>query len=387
MPLTNGSVVIALNDPEHGFAPGEEITGTAKISLEKQLSLCEFTLEVYGRAFTRINRTYLYQNFQAEWRGQGFMFKRYIVLIQHPTILSPGQHDYQFRFQLPLTTEQVRGNWRLFNKWKQRDPFAGKNTFHAIPPSMPTIACNQTWGSADAHVQYVIKTIMKRGPEEKWHSMMPKALETFKVAAPPQPDFPNGGLWQQLERTLQVANEAVNITCRIPQVLVQRDRVPIYMKADHPGLVLTNLKIKLYVVFLIRARNVIWPEKRTKCTYAIQLAKWDGNRAPISLSTDFALVDWREISDNIPVSFTTFNLACLAHWMEIKYRVAAAGSKKEVKGQMENISVRVQSWKPHQTQEIQRKEVDGERNGGSEEKLFTEAEYRTWIAQIKKSKA
>ncbi|KAL2809125.1 hypothetical protein BJX63DRAFT_435436 [Aspergillus granulosus] len=343
-------------------------------TLQKQLSLHEFTIEIFGRAFTSIHRIYLVREFQALWRGEGFSFRRYIILIQNESILPPGEHHYRFKFSLPETTEQVRSNWHRYVKWKDRHPFPGKNSVHQIPPSMAQIEGIQRWGSTAAHVEYVIIATVKKGPGEKWHSRMPKSVRPFKVAACSRHDLPRESLWQQLERTLQVAGGAAKITCRIPQVLTQRGKIPIYMKADRPGLVLQSLKIKLYVVYLVRARHMIWPEKRTKCTHTTQLLRCE-MRLP--LQEEFALVRSRDIPDGIPVPFVTFNLACLAHWMEIKYRVAVPGSKGEIKDIMQNISVQVQCWKAgEQMLQVPRKSVAGPDCGGFVGEHFTEEEYR-----------
>ncbi|OQE44554.1 hypothetical protein PENCOP_c002G06050 [Penicillium coprophilum] len=372
-------VRVTITNPEN-LMPGEDITARATLTLIKPLSVSELTVTIFGRAYTSISRTYVVRNFSYEWLGQGFFFKRFVVLIRSPTTLPAGEHSFSFTVQLPTSTEQVQGNWHFFNKWKDRAPFPGKNSVHPLPGTM-AMGCNQTWGTASAHVEYIVSTAMKKGPEAGFFSSIPKGSSVFVVSPRPRPDLPQvpvAGSWQQLTRTIQTPNGTANITCRLPQVLTQRSQIPVYFKADRP-LELTGLKIKIHVVYLVRGRHVIFPEKRTKCTHTVWLVK--AETGSMELGSEFLLAKSTEFPEAVPMTFVTFNLACLAHWMEIKYRVRAPGGNTEVKDVMKDISVQVQSWTGGQAQGngVQIRQA-GE---GLIGEVLNEEEYRRWSAEKK----
>lgn len=361
--------------------PGQDITATATLTLTKPLSISELTVSIYGRVFSRIYRQYVLSNFRYDWRGQGFLFKRFVVLIQSPTTLPPGTHTFPFKLQLPATTEHVRSNWNMFNKWKPRDPFPGNDTPHPLPGTLTDMVVSETWGSTDAKVEYIIETKIKKGPEAGFFESMPNDGRTFTVASRPRPDLPQSpesSPWQQVVRTIQTPAGPANITCRLPQVLIQGGKVPIYLKSDRP-LILTGLKIKLFIVYLVRGRNLIWPDKRTNVTDTIQLVK--AETGSVQLSAEYVLVCAPQIPPGVPLAFVTFNLACLAHWLEIKYRVTLPGEKEETKAVMKDISVQMQSgvggWVAGGNG--QGEKVDRSLVG----QVFNEEEYRKWKAEKK----
>lgn len=379
----SNEVLVTIDNPDTPI-PGQDITATATLTLTKPLSVSEFTVSIYGRTFSRIYRQYVFSNFRYDWRGQGFFFKRFVVLIQTPTTLPPGTHTFPFRLQLPATTEQVRGNWHMFNKWKPRDPFPGKDNTHPLPGTLADMAASETWGSTEGKVEYIIEANIQKGPEAGFLDSMPKDTRTFTVASLPRPDLPqslNSAQipWQQVVRTIQTPDGPANITCRLPQVLIQGAKAPIYLKSDR-SLVLTGLKIKLSLEYLVRGRNLIWPEKRTSVTPGAQLVKAETGSLP--LSAEYVPVRVLEISRGVPLAFVTFNLACLAHWLEIKFRVTEPGGNQETKAVMKDISVQVQSWVGGWAGE--NGQGQGKQVGGSfARQVFNEEEYRKWQAEKK----
>ncbi|KAK2760159.1 hypothetical protein FQN54_002225 [Arachnomyces sp. PD_36] len=365
----------------HNPIPGEDINATATLALTKPLSVSELTVSILGRAYSSIDRTYVVRNFHYEWLGQGFFFKRFVVLIPSPTTLPPGEHTFPFTFQLPASTEQVQGNWHFFNKWKDRAPFPGKDNVHPLPGTM-SMACNQTWGGVNAHVEYVMSATVKKGPDAGFTTSMPTGASVFTVAPRPRPDLPQPSAavsWQQITRTIQTPDGTANVTCRMPRLLTQRSQIPIYLKADR-SLVLTGLKIKIHVGYLVRGRHMIFPEKQTGCTHTVWLV--NAQNGSVNLGPEFLLVNSPELPEGVPIPFVTFNLACLSHLMEIKYRVKTSGSNAEIKDVMKDISVQVQSWTGAQLQE---NEAPGQQRveNRSEGRIFNEEEYKGWSAKKK----
>lgn len=371
-------------DNNRDLIPGEEITGTATLTLSKPLSISELTITILGRAFSLIDRVYLVRNFQAEWRGQSFFFKRFVVLVPSPTVLPTGAHSFPFKFRLPTVTERVNGNWHLFMKWKNRSPFPGKKSVIPLPGTM-SMGCNQTWGSTKVNVEYAILTKVKKGPEAGFFLSMPKDVRSLTVAFPPRPDLAqaaDSAPWQQITRTIETPAGSANVTCRIPQVLFQGANVSIYFRSDRP-LILKSLKVRLYEVYIVRARSVLWPEKRTKATDILHLVHAEGFQTPFS--SEFLLVSSPKLPENAPMQFMTFNVACLAHWMEIKYRVAPPGAESSTKDAMKDISVQIQSRAAGRAKENARQ---GQQTCGEERsQVFNEEQYRSWTAEKKKDKS
>ncbi|KAL4807451.1 hypothetical protein BDV18DRAFT_135386 [Aspergillus unguis] len=183
------------------------------------------------------------------------------------------------------------------------------------------------------------------------------------MAFPPV-DLPGTDSWQQHAQTIRVSNADASITVRIPQVLTQREPIPIYIKSDTPGLNLTNLKVRMYIAYAVRARNVFFLAKSTTCTDRIELAIME-NTTP--LQTEYIRFRANTLPE-VPLAFMALNVACLSHWMEVKYRVAAPGAK-EVKDVV-RMPVRVQSWT------IGEQAVHGKlQEGGGQ--VFKEAEYHS----------
>lgn len=373
----SNEVRVAIENPENPV-PGQDIIATATLTLTKPLSISELTVSVYGRAFSRIYRQYVLNNFRYEWRGQGFFFKRFVVLVQSPTTLPPGTHTFPFKLQLPATTEPVRGNWHMFNKWKPRDSFPGNETPHPLPGTLADIAVSETWGSTDAKVEYIIEAQVKKGPEAGMLESMPKDARIFTVASTPSPSLPpslDSVPWHQVVRTIQTPAGPANLTCRLPQVLIQGSKIPISLKSDRP-LILTGLNIKLLVAYLVRGRNLVFPEKRTNVTHIFELVRAETGSA--QLPAEYMLVRAPELPEGVPMAFTTLNLACLAHWIQIEYRVTLPGQKQEMKAAMNDIAVQVQSGAGHRGGNGQ-----GNQAGGFVGQVFNEEEYLKWQAERK----
>lgn len=174
-------------------------------------------------------------------------------------------------------------------------------------------------------------------------------------------------------------NGSANITCRLPRVLVRRSQIPVYFKADQP-LELTGLKIRIHVVYLVRGRHIFLPEKRTKCIQTMWLVKEE--TGSMELTSEFLLIKSIRIPDGVPMTFLTLNLACVAHFMEIKYCVTAPGSNTEIKDLMKDIPVEVQSWVGGDSQGSRDRKEQTE--NGFEAEVFKEEEYRKWVADKKK---
>lgn len=245
------------------------------------------------------------------------------------------------------------------------------------------MSCNQTWGFACAHVEYIVSATVKRGPETSFLTSMPKGSTVLNVSTRARPDLPltpAAGPWCQITRSIKMPNGSANITCRLPRVLVQRSQIPVYFKTDQP-LELTGLKIKIHVVYLVRGRHMILPEKRTKCIQTMWLVKTETRST--ELTSNFMLTKLIGIPDGVPTTFLTFNIACVAHFMEIKYRVAAPGSNTEVKDLMKDIPVQVQSWVGGDSQGSGDRNEKTENGFGAE--VFNEEEYRKWVAERKKT--
>lgn len=122
------------------------------------------------------------------------------------------------------------------------------------------------------------------------------------------------------------------------------------------------------------------PEKRTKCIQTMWLVK--AETGSMELTSEFMLIKSIRIPDGIPMTFLTLNLACVAHFMEIKYRVTAPGSNTEIKDLMKDIPVEVQSWVGGDSQESRDRNEQTEIGFGAE--VFKEEEYRKWVADKKK---
>ncbi|KAL4962025.1 uncharacterized protein BDV14DRAFT_203179 [Aspergillus stella-maris] len=366
MGLTNGSVHITLhnNDP---VIPGTPLTGTATLTLTKPLSLSYFAVTVFGSVFTRIYRVYLIRNFQAEWQGQGFPFKRFVILIPTPTTLQPGEHTFPFSVDIPATTDNVKGNWHRFVNWKDRAPFPGKKTVHQVPGTMKMDA-KQRWGSADGWVEYVAVTEIKKRPDEGFFSWIPKADQPFDMACLPRTDLPP-----------PVTTAGPGYNHASPAGLDAAFADTNLLRIRYTGSCRHQLEAKLYIVYLIRARSLLWTEKRTKTAQMIQLVDSQG-KGSVSLGNEFKLVYQRDMPEQIPVPFMTYSLACLAHWGEVRFRVKGPDGQKEVKDVFKNIPVQVQSWTVGEIQGSGMGGKVGENYSGFSGEVFIEEEFRRWKA-------
>ena len=132
----------------------------------------------------------------------------------------------------------------------------------------------------------------------------------------------------------------------------------------------------------MRARSVLWPEKRTKATGILHLVHAEGFQTP--LSSEYLLVCSPELPEHAPMQFMTFNVACLAHWMEVKYSVMSPSAKSDTKDAMKDISVQIQS---RAAGRAEKNEHQGKHTCWEERfQVFNEEQYRSWAAEKKKGK-
>ena len=118
-------------------------------------------------------------------------------------------------------------------------------------------------------------------------------------------------------------------------MLTPRTGIPVYLKSG-PPLVLTGLKIKLFVMYLVRARSVLYLDKRTNATHMAELVRAEGGST--RLPSEDLLVCLPKLPSGVPTTFLTFNLACEGQWMEVKYRVTVPGDTLEIKDAMKGYS-------------------------------------------------
>jgi hypothetical protein len=181
------SISVAPETPSP-LLPGDLITGTIHLNPTKPLSVSDLRLTFYGRGYSHIFRRYLFSFAFADWYGQGFLFERTTVLLEGPTTLPPGDHEFNFAIQVPEVSEPVRRNFKGLIKWKERAPFAGKGTTHDLAPTM-TMEGRNHFGYTEGAVEYVLKAEMKKGPEAKLLSMALKETLPVKLTTP-QPSLP-----------------------------------------------------------------------------------------------------------------------------------------------------------------------------------------------------
>lgn len=324
----------------YSLLPGDPITGTIRLNLTKALSVSDLRLTFYGRGYSHIFRQYLFSFAFADWYGQGFMFERTTALLEGPTTLPPGDHEFNFAIQVPEASEPVRKNFKGLIRWKERQPFAGKGTTHDLPPTMAMEGRNQ-FGYTEAAVEYVLKAEIKKGPEARLLSMSLKETRPVSLTTL-QPSLPAASPHHQLVQLVATRAGPVNISIDVPQILVQGDAFQVMMRADRDGFTLEGFTISVHSIYAARGRSIIWPEKLSKTTETYQLGSWDG--ATNALRQQFLTAGGPyTLPESVPVRFATFNVACLAHWLEIRFTLRDPNENKKVKGGFPDLPISVYS--------------------------------------------
>jgi hypothetical protein len=132
------------------------------------------------------------------------------------------------------------------------------------------------------------------------------------------------------------------------------------MKADRDGFILEGFTISVHSVYTARGRSIIWPEKLSKTTETYQLGSWEGTTDALRQQFLTAGGPYR-VPESVPVRFATFNVACMAHWVEIRFTLRDLNENKKAKGGFPDLSVSVYSSatrKPLSQKPLSRKAVN-----------------------------
>ncbi|KAL2801700.1 hypothetical protein BJX63DRAFT_438573 [Aspergillus granulosus] len=354
-------------------APGGLIEGTVEITAAKPLTLAELSLTLTGRATSRIFRelSIAVLPAQARWKGKMTVCERILVLVDYHTNLEPGDHHFPFRLRIPETTEIVTGSQKNGKRkeWEQRAPFVEGQTSHPLPPTFD-VKSEQghifLHGDAAGSIEYELSITRKSTPRE-W-KIAPAFVQKIKMAAP-LVTRAEEVKWFDISKPLGGGYRDVVVSVKCPTPIIQWEALPIQVGVLHgEGFALVSLKVKLWTQYVVRGQTWLLPENSSPVVSEEKLIAWEGK---MDLSPgQYQFIRSQPLSaTQLIAKFSTLNVACTAHELEIKYKVQD-GKGRVISGISNRVAVEIQG--PNRPME-----------GRSESPRTSmgAAEYRLWVSE------
>ncbi|KAJ0423232.1 hypothetical protein BJY00DRAFT_310360 [Aspergillus carlsbadensis] len=307
-------------------APGGVIEGTVEIQATEPLTFCELSLTLIGRATSRIVRELTIPCLpgQAKWKGKVRLCERVIVLVDQHTSLEPGHHQFPFRLRIPEMTEPYSGDDRSGRRtkdWKQVASFTDGQTTHPLPPSVDARSDQGHivfYGDASADVEYELQLTRKTNPRE-WKTQ-PAFVQKIKMAAPLATRRQEVN-WMKVEKPLGGSYRDAMLSVQYPTPITQWDALPIQVAMIHGrGFPLISLKVKLITQYAVRGQSWILPEISSPVVSKEKLIAWQGRLDLVPGQYQFVRSE-PLLASQIVAKFSTASVACVAHELEIKYKV------------------------------------------------------------------
>ncbi|KAL4799957.1 hypothetical protein BDV19DRAFT_384796 [Aspergillus venezuelensis] len=348
--------------------PGSIISGIVHVqnSDTKPLSLTELILTLHGTGTTRIFRepNIAIMPLQGRWKSNVTYIERGWVLVDGSSdggangdgsgnenvSIAPRQvAEYPFTIRTPTISEieitETRSERRK-KDWVEDGkavPFAGVKGLHPTPP-ITTFKSEYKalleWGTVEAHIEY---SVTASGRLEGKHWARPFATQKIIVGAPAvkpvSPTITEQPKQTTLSQTLMGKHKGVTATVKFPTVLTQGKSFPVEFSIYGEGFTLISLKAKLFTAYAVRGRSSWLRESVGSAISQDKLMAWEGKQD--LTKGQVQLVQSQPIlpTDAVAV-FSTLNVACLAHGLEVKFKVQY-GKGKAFAGVLRPVDVKV----------------------------------------------
>ncbi|KAL4867476.1 hypothetical protein BDV12DRAFT_198169 [Aspergillus spectabilis] len=305
-------------------APGATIQGTVQIQTAEPLALTELALTLNGHGSSRIFRELSIALFplHARWNGKVTFCERVLVLVDQPTTLPAGTHQFPFQLHIPETTEilpeaQVQERRK---EWQQNPLFVGVKKTHPLPPSLK-VTSKVDQGNKWVTPPSCVQALTMSGPVTK-----PKPADEIK--------------WIHLSQELSRKHPAVTVSIQLPATITQLSPLDVRLSVNKPGFKLISLKAKLFTGFAVRGRSAFLSDNASPANSVEKLLAWEGDRELVPYVPQ--LVQSSSVSSaKAVVKFATLNVVCVEHQLEVKYKLQD-NNGKIVAGIFPNFLVDVQ---------------------------------------------
>ncbi|KAL2865284.1 uncharacterized protein BJX67DRAFT_383025 [Aspergillus lucknowensis] len=328
------NVKTSLKDVSGQVTPGGIIKGTVELESREPLHLTELTVRLSGRATTRIFRelSIIIMPIQQRWKAEVTLCDRRLILVDTLTTLPPGVHKFTFHFRVPATieippeTDAERGRKK---EWLLATPFVGFQTSHPLPPTVEVKSEQDKpfgYGKASALIEYHISASGKAN-YQNGQSFLPPPTKIVSVAGPSME------LVEEIQpRKLGLLlsgrkHQGVEVSVEIPGTVTQWEPFPVRIGIEGAGFALVSLKIKLHTLYAVRGRSTLWKKERVDAARSEdKLLAWEGKKE--LPPGEPQLVESAPVSCKAAVvNFATLNVACVAHQLEVKFKLQDSEGK------------------------------------------------------------
>jgi hypothetical protein len=221
------------------------------------------------------------------------------------------------------------------------------------------------YGDASAEVEYELQVTRKTNLRE-W-KLPPASVQKIKMAAPLAARA-KGVKWIKLENPLGGGHRDVVFSVQYPPPITQWEELPIQVAMlNGNGFALVSLKVKVITQYVVRGRSWILPENSSPVVSKANLITWRGKMGLPPGQYQFVRSQ-PLLASQVVARFSTINIACVGHELEIKYKVQDSMGVV-ISGVFDRVPVDIQG--PNRALDL---------GGESPRASMGSAEYQVWLA-------
>ncbi|KAL4935571.1 hypothetical protein BDV06DRAFT_228700 [Aspergillus oleicola] len=362
--------------------PGSSIQGTVHVQnlSSEPLALSELIITIHGTGSTRIFRelSLVVVPLQGRWKSKATYVERVLILDDgnENNYIAPGEAaEHPFILKIPETSEieiadtsseKRRKDWvdggkaAAFTKVMGAHPISLSTTFKSEYTAL------LGWGTAEAQIEYLLT---ESGGFKGKELLRPFSTQKLVMGAPITSSPTEQPERISLLQSLMGKHQGVTATAKFPIVLTQGEVFPIEFSINEEGFALVSLKAKLFTGYLVRGRSSWLRESIGSAMSEDKLMAWEGKQ---DLTKGQAQLVQSEpiLSTDAVARFSTLNVACLAHELEVKFKVQDSKGKVFA-GVFTRVAVDVRGPSPGE-------ELPGEE---SPHASISVSKYRQWAAE------